>query len=235
MRSILVTRPDGAGDPLVGSLERIGYRVHAVPTVETVAESFDADSLSRCDWIVLTSAKGVDAMASIPRGPRFAAVGEKTANALRVRGVEPSHIPPHATGASLGESLPDVAGKRVALVRASAGDADLPERLRQRGAFVEEITAYRTVEGPQASGLRLRVALADPQLAAVVFASGSAIRGFIALGGPTHVPAVTIGPRTTATAREHGFAVVAEASAQNAESLAAAVAAALPLEEIKNA
>lgn len=235
MRSILVTRPDGTGDPLLGFLERMGYRVHAVPTVETVAQSFDADSLATCDWIVLTSAKGVEAMKSIPKGPRFAAVGAKTAGALRARGVEPSHIPPHASGASLGETLPDVSGKRVALVRASAADTELPERLRQRGAIVEEITAYRTVEGPPASGLRLRVALADPQLAAVVFASGSAIRGFVALGGPTHLPAVTIGARTTATALEHGFAVVAEASAQSAESLAAAVAAAMPLEEIKNA
>ncbi|MFI4985772.1 MAG: uroporphyrinogen-III synthase [Candidatus Dormiibacterota bacterium] len=235
MKSILVTRPDGPGDPLVASLERMGYRVHAVPTVETVVESFNADSLAGCDWVVVTSAKGVHAMASIPTGPRFAALGQKTASALRVRGVEPSHIPPQPSGSSLGETLPDVDGKRIALVRASAADSDLPERLRQRGALVEEITAYRTVEGPQASGLRLRVALADPQLAAVVFASGSAIRGFVALGGPTRLPAITIGPRTTATAREHGFAVVAEASAQSAESLTAAVAAALPLEEMKNA
>ena len=235
MTSILVTRPSGPRDPLVASLARLGYRVHAVPTVATVPETFDAAALAGCDWIVLTSAQGVLSMASIPTGSRFAAVGEKTAAALRARGVEPAHLPPQASGASLGETLPGVAGKRIALVRASAADADLPERLRRRGAIVEEITAYRTVEGPPASGLRLRVALADPHLAAVVFASGSAIRGFIALGGPTSLPAVTIGPRTTASARELGFAFVGEASSQSAESLAAAVAAALPLEEMKNA
>lgn len=233
MKSVLVTRPEGSVDPLVASLERMGYRVHAVPTVATVDETFDPDLLAGCDWIVLTSAQGVHAMASIPTGPRFAAVGEKTASALRARGVVPSHIPPQASGASLAGTLPDVAGKRIALVRASAADADLPELLRQRGALVEEITAYRTVEGPQPSASRMRVALADPQLAAVVFASGSAIRGFIALGGPISLPAVTIGPRTTATARRHGFHVVAEAEVQSAESLAAAVAAALPLEEMR--
>lgn len=235
MKSVLVTRPNGSQDPLVASLERMGYRVHAVPTVETVAQTFEADSLRGCDWVVVTSAQGVHAMASFPSGPRFAAVGQKTASALRARGIEPAHIPPQASGASLAETLPDVSGKRIALIRASAADTDLPERLRQRGALVEEIIAYRTVEAPPSSGLRLRVALADPQLAAVVFASGSAIRGFIALGGPNRLPAVTIGPRTTATARALGFGVVGEASSQSAESLAAAVAAALPLEEMKNA
>lgn len=235
MKSILVTRPHGPGDRLAAALERLGYAVHAVPTVETVPERFDAEALARCDWVVLTSAQGVPAMASIPAGPRFAAVGEQTAAALRARGVEPAHVPPQASGASLGDTLPEVAGKRIALVRASAADSDLPARLRERGAIVEEVTAYRTVEGPAASGPPLQAALADPQLAAVVFASGSAIRGYVRLGGPTSLPAITIGPRTTARARELGFAVIGEANAQSAESLAAAVAAALPLEEMRNA
>lgn len=235
MKSILVTRPHGPNDPLAAALERLGYRVHAVPTVETVAERFDAAVLAGCDWVVVTSAQGVHAMPSIPAGPRFAAVGDRTAAALRARGVEAAHVPPQASGASLGDTLPDVAGKRIALVRASAADSDLPARLRERGAIVEEVTAYRTVEGPAASGPPLQVALADPQLAAVVFASGSAVRGYVRLGGPTRLPAITIGPRTTARARELGFAVIGEANAQGAESLAAAVAAALPLEEMRNA
>jgi uroporphyrinogen III methyltransferase/synthase len=81
----------------------------------------------------------------------------------------------------------------------------------------------------------LRAALADPGLAAVIFASGSAIRGYMALGGTNQVPAVTIGPRTTSSAREHGFQVIAEAETQSAEELAAAVARAIPLKETKHA
>jgi uroporphyrinogen III methyltransferase/synthase len=140
-------------------------------------------------------------------------------------------MPGRADGADLGDTLPDVDGKRVALVRASAAGEDLPERLRRRGAVVEEVTAYRTVEGPAASAAALRGALADPDLKAVVFASGSAVRGFLGLGGTSHVPAITIGPRTTSSARGRGFTVIAQANAQSVSGLADAVVQALPRKE----
>jgi uroporphyrinogen III methyltransferase/synthase len=229
--AILVTRPDGESDPLVHALRKRGYRVHAVPMVQTEPVDFDAGSLAGCDWIVLTSARGVKALADLPAGPKFAAVGPETARALRARGVEPAHVPGRADGADLGDTLPDVDGKRVALVRASAAGDDLPGRLRRRGAAVEEITAYRTVEGPAASAEKLRTALADTDLGAVVFASGSAVRGFLGLGGTPHVPAITIGPRTTSSARGRGFTVIAQADAQNVSGLADAVVRALPLQD----
>ncbi len=235
MTAILVTRPGGSTDPLVELLGRRGYRVYAVPTVETELVKFDAKDLARCDWIVLTSVNGVDALTELPRGPQYAAVGEKTAAALRARGIQPAHLPPQANAAALADSLPNVEGRRIALVRASAAGDDLPEILRRRGATVEEITAYTTIEGPAKSAEPMRLALADPGLAAVVFASGSAVRGYIALGGTNRLPAVTIGPRTTTSAREHGFSVVAEAGAQSAEELAGAVARAIPLKETKHA
>ena len=73
-------------------------------------------------------------------------------------------------------------------------------------------------------------ALADPDLEAAVFASGSAVRGFLSLGGPVQLPVVTIGPRTTAIARESGFEVIVEAGGRDARQLAAAVAATFPTE-----
>lgn len=235
MTAILLTRPAGPDDPVAVELRRHGYLVHAVPTVETRPIDFAASHLAAFDWIVLTSVQGVNAMVTLPDGPRFAAVGEKTAAALRARGVEPAHVPDVSNGRALSDSLPDVARKRIALVRASAADHDLPDRLRRRGAVVEEIQAYRTLEAPAESAGPLRAALSDPDLAAVVFASGSAVRGFITLGGDARVRAITIGPRTTAEAQRHGFQVLAEAKAQTAEALAAAVIGALPLAEPRNA
>ncbi len=165
MIAVLVTRPDGESDPLVtraaqarlpracgsdGSNRAGGFRRRAVGRVR----------LDRPD-----SARGVKALADLPAGPKFAAVGPETARALRARGIEPSHVPGRADGADLGDTLPDVDGKRIALVRASAAGEDLPERLRRRGAAVEEITAYRTVEGPAASAEKLpdRVGGSRPQ------------------------------------------------------------------------
>jgi uroporphyrinogen III methyltransferase/synthase len=233
--AVLVTRPGGESDPLVEALRQRGYRVHAVPTVKTETIELDPGSLAQYDWVVFTSAPGVEAIAELPSGPRFAAVGPETANALRARGAEPAHVPATADGADLGRTLPDVEGKRVALVRASAADADLPHILRRRGAVVEEVTAYRTVEAPTDSTAPLRAALTDPDLGAVVFASGSAVRGFVELGGTAQFPAITIGARTTARARELGFRVIGEAGTQNVAGLAGAVARALPLVVKNNA
>jgi len=228
MSAVLVTRPDGVRDPLVAELEARGYRVSAVPTVITRPLEVKWPDLRQFDWIVLTSAAGVAALPAVPSGPRWSAVGESTARALRARGVEVDLVPEEANGAALAEALPDPAGKQVLVVRASQADPDLPNGLRRRGARVQEVTAYETVEGPAESAAELRSALQRPDLTAVVFASGSAVRGFTKLGGTTDLPAVTIGPRTTAVARSAGFRVVAEAAGPSVQQLAAAVTVAFP-------
>jgi uroporphyrinogen-III synthase len=230
MTTVLVTRPAGAGDPLVAELEVHGYRVSAVPTVVTRRISVVWPDLTRYDWIVLTSAAGVSSLPGTVGGPRWAVVGTSTADALRARGVEADFVPEVANGAALGATLPDPDGARVLLVRASLGGADLPAALRARGALVEELTVYETVEGPAASAAGLLSAVSLPDLAAIVFASGSAVRGYIKLGGRTDRPAITIGPRTTAVARKFGFGVVVEAATPTVRDLAAAVVRAIPVE-----
>lgn len=230
MKAILVTRPAGLADPLVTELEALGYRVHAVPTVVTRRVEVEWPEFAGFDWVVVTSAAGVEVLPGISSGPRWAAVGLATADALRARGWNVDLIPSEASGAALADALPDAAGARVLVVRASLADPDLPSRLRERGALVQEVTAYETVEGPPNSAFALEGALRDPELAAVVFASGSAVRGFVCLGGHCRLPAITIGPRTSTAARAAGFAVVAEASDPGVPGLAAAVARAVPLE-----
>jgi uroporphyrinogen III methyltransferase/synthase len=233
--AILLTRPAGDADPMAGALESAGYRVHAVPTVGIHRLHFARPELGGYDWVVVTSVSGVEALDDLPAGPQWAAVGPATAQALRARGIEPMIVPEEANGLALANAMPDVGGKHVLLVRAAAAAQDLPERLRERGAEVDELAAYTTVEGPASSAGPLTVALADVDLSAVVFASGSAVRGFIALGGTTALPAISIGPRTSKVARELGFRVIAEAKAQSAKALTAVIVGALPLEESNNA
>ncbi len=228
MTAVLVTRPGGENDPLVAELESRGYRVSAVPTVLTRAVPVEWPDLAQYDWVVVTSAAGVAALPGALAGPRWAAVGEATAGALSARGVNVDFVPAEANGAALAEALPDPGGARVLLVRASLADPDLPAGLRRRGAVVDEVTAYETVEGPAESAENLRRALRQPDIAAVVFASGSAVRGFMKLGGLANLPAITIGPRTSAVARDSGFQVVAEAEEAGFEQLAAAVGQAVP-------
>lgn len=233
MTAVLVTRPAGQRDPLVSELESRGYDVIAVPTVLTRLIAVDWPDLARFDWVVVTSMTGVAALPGIPTGPRWAAVGESTARALRARGAEVDVIPAEANGAALAQALPDPRGKKVVLVRASLADPDLPSILRDRGAEIREITAYEAVEGPPEFAQALQNALR--KIAGVVFASGSAVRGFIKLGGRTDLPAITIGPKTSAAARAAGFSIVQESEGRDVPQVAAAVERMIPIEVKRDA
>lgn len=222
MKTVLVTRPAGRADELVRQLESRGYRVVAVPTVTTRPLHVEWPDLSAYDWIVVTSAAAVELMTVAGTGARWAAVGEASAGALRARGVEPDFVPATTSGAALGSTLPDPRGAKVLFVRGTLADPVLGATLRVRGALVDEITCYESVEGPSSSEAALRVAI-EEGLDIVIFASGSAVRGYLRLGGPVELPAVTIGPRTTAAARAAGFDVVSEAARQEVAELVAAV------------
>ena len=227
-----------------------------------------AGDLSGYDWVVMTSATAVAAlvaalgrverrpapveapgrsgvaagvMTSAPAGPRFAAVGPATARALREAGIAVTVEAADATGAGLGHALRaagDLAGRRLLLPRASAAGPELPALLRAAGADVREVVAYETVEGPAASLPALATALADPLLGAVVVASGSAVRGLLAIAAiagagaadssPLEavlraLPFVSIGPSTSEEVRRLGLDLAAEAVAPTVDALADAV------------
>jgi uroporphyrinogen-III synthase len=234
--ALLVTRPEGERDPLVARLRALGYRVHAAPTVATEPLAFAPPDLAAFDWVVVTSATGVDALLGAAPAPpgggpaRWAAVGPRTAAALAGRGLAAAAVPAEARGVSVAAAVAAVEpprGRRVLLARADAAAPDLPAALREAGAEVEELAVYHTVTGPEASRPAVAAALADPDLAAVLFASGSAVQGLLRLaaGDPRRLPAVTIGPATTAAALAEGFRVAAEAERPGVDGLVAAVAA----------
>jgi uroporphyrinogen-III synthase len=235
MTTVLVTRPAGGDDPLVAALESRGYQVVAVPTLLVRRLSVAWPDLSAFDWIIVTSAAGVATLPEVSGSTRWAAVGQATARALQARGIEVELVPAEANGLAIAAALPDPGGKRVLLVRGALAGGDLPDALRRRGVLVQEVTTYQTIEGPAASAAPLRAALAQRDLAAVVFASGSAVRGYLKLGGRSDLPAITIGPRTTAVARQAGFTVLAEADGQNAAELADATERAIPIEVKRDA
>lgn len=192
---------------------------------------FAPPDLGRFDWVVVTSAAGVRALLSAvdpSPGPRWAAVGPRTAEALAERGVAAAAVPAESravriAGAMAG--LGPLAGARVLLARADAAAADLPAALRDAGALVEALSVYHTVVGPESSRAGVSAALADPALAGAVFASGSAVRGLLSLGGDAarRLPAITIGPSTTAVAAAEGLTVVAEAASAGIDGLIMAI------------
>jgi uroporphyrinogen-III synthase len=226
--ALLSTRPEGEGDPLVARLRAVGYRVHAVPTVVTEPLAFAPPDLGRYDWVVVTSAAGARALLDVvarAADVRWAVVGPRTAAELASRGIAAAAIPERSRGVHVAEAIVPAAGARILLARADAAADDLPAALRQAGAHVEELAVYHTVVGPEGSRAGVVAALADPALRAVLFASGSAVRGLLRLGGDAAraLPAITIGPATSEVARAEGFRVVAEAERQGVDGLVSAV------------
>ncbi len=241
MTTLLVTRPASQAGELVALLAERGIDAISVPTVETdstVAGPLDAAlrSLDGAAWLVVTSVNGAAALlarltamgGSVPAGLRVAAVGPATAAVLRAGGLRVDHVPSQYRTVAIADGLGEVAGQRVILTRADAATRDLPDALIRRGAVVEEVVAYRTVEGPPESRDRIRAALAQP-LDGVTFTSGSTVRGLQALLTPPEalraraLPAFCIGPVTARIARRAGFAVPVVAASHTADALAAAI------------
>jgi len=240
--TLLVTRPAGQAAELVTLLADHGINAISVPTVEIApappggALDDAIRSLDGAAWLVVTSVNGASALqqclaalgCSLPVGVQVAAVGSATATALEAGGVRVDHVPSRFRTVAIAEGLGDVTGRRVVLARADAATRDLRDALLERGAVVEEVVAYHTIEGPAGSRDSIRTALAQP-LDGVTFTSGSTVRGLHALLSPpealraTALPAYCIGPVTARVARRAGFAVPVVAAPHTAAALAEAI------------
>jgi hydroxymethylbilane synthase len=233
--TVLVTRARDQSVDLMRALDDAGVRALSVPAIEIQpADPAPLDAaaqrLEAYAWVVVTSANGAAATAAaVARvgaatdSTRWAAVGIATARALEMAGITVAHRPRRATGRAIADELPINPGDAVLLVRGDLAGPELPEGLRARGADVEEVVAYRTVEAPDPSRPLLAEAL-DRHVDAILFASGSAARGLLALAADAErvrsIPAVCIGPETAAEATRLGFHVLREAPMASAEILA---------------
>lgn len=208
-RRVAVTGSDVRA--LVDELARLGAEVAVVPLIEILpAEDRDAledaiANVAEYDWIVLTSANGVAAIAPALASlgaARVATVGPVTAAAVRARGVEPASV---AGGAS--DEIPDglglLGGARILLPQADLAGPELATALRERGADVDVVVAYQTVPARVSEADAERLGSAD----AIVLASGSAARSLVASVGAGEALLVCIGPKTAAVARELGLEI----------------------------
>ena len=189
------------------------------------------------DWIVFTSANAVNAVAdrlggeSLPGGIRVAAIGDATAEALRVQfNVDLIATPEVHEAAGLAAELDVDQGDRVLLPLSSIASADLASGLQSLGAIVTTVVAYRTQTGT--GGVDLAPLFAARRIDAIAFASPSAIDGFlerIAESQFAPVPAACIGRTTAVRARERGFQSVTTATEPTVSGLVDAVESALTL------
>ena len=190
-------------------LEEIGCEVVECPLIEIEPLGDEPIDASGYEWLIVTSPNGADEIARRLVGPRpkVAAVGPGTAERLREHGIEPAFVPRVSSQDGLLDEFPRPEGR----VLFAAGENARRRPIDALGA--DYVPLYRT---------RLVRPETTPDGDVVVLASGSAARAFSWLG--VDVPAVSIGPQTTAIAARLGLRVVAEAETHDLDGLVAAVA-----------
>lgn len=234
-RSIVVTRVRAQASELTDMLRELGADVIEAPSIAIesmespeLKDAISRDASEKFNDVIFTSANGVSRMWDALRsqgldarwftGVRICSIGTATSAVLRDRGLHADVIasPGRRTAVGMAQTLLESAtpmdGRRVLLVRAKTGDNRLPEMLVARGASVSVVPVYRTF----AAGLSPDAAprISDAEL--VSFASAATVSSFVEACAQESVVmprrCVSIGPTTSAAARDAGFEIVAEAT-----------------------
>ncbi len=248
-RRVLVTRAAHQAGKLSEGLRALGAEPVEVPVLEirqpASLEPLDQAlrQLDQYHWLILTSANTVGALTeraaelgirlAPPASLKVAAVGDATAAAARNAGLQVTLVPESYVAESLLIGLTSlVAGRRVLLARAAIARDVIPAVLRQAGAELTVVDAYRNVM-PEDAPERLRGALAAG-IDAATFTSSSSVSHLaeaaraVGIKFPfAGVAAVSIGPITSQTLRELGWEPAIEANPSDIPGLVSATVRAL--------
>jgi uroporphyrinogen III methyltransferase / synthase len=241
-KRILVTRPRGQAKALSGKLEALGAKAIEIPTIE-ITDPINYDHLDdaihdlmKYDWIIFTSAQGVRffirrmATLKIPtkilNDLKVAAIGSATAAELKTAGKEANFIPETYLSERIASDIGDVSGLLILLPRADIASKKLPYLLRQRGAIVNEVAAYRTIIPLQLTR-DLLIEVLESGIDLVTFTSPSTVYNFIRIldgkFSQKNVKIACIGPVTSRTAEKLGINVNAVAKVHTVEALVEAI------------
>ena len=141
------------------------------------------------------------------------------------------YVAKNHTGESLARELAEkLRGKRVLLPRSDRADDRLPSVLREAGAEVTEVVAYRTA-APKTLDPQTLQRVRNAEVDAIIFASPSAFHNLQRWIPTTELAALSqrvqfaaIGPTTARALREAGAQIEIEASDASPAALADAIA-----------
>jgi uroporphyrinogen III methyltransferase/synthase len=226
---VLITRAREQASDFKVLLEELGARCIEFPTIGICAppswEPLDGAirNLAEYDWVIFTSVNGVryfiERLLSAGRdarelkGVRIAAIGPKTAEALESVMLRPDLVPSEYRAEGLLEALGElgVRSKRFLIARAETAREILPEKLREAGALVDVVPAYRTVLPRQDAG-KIGALLRNCEIDCITFTSSSTVSNFFALVQKEDVmccadrtAVACIGPITAETASKFGL------------------------------
>jgi len=228
-KRILVTRAREQASELSHQLAELGAEPIEFPVIQFLPlenfTSFDAALAQKYGWVIFTSVNGVrfvwERLAALGRdarafaGARLGAIGPATAEELARHGWRADFVPREYIAEAIVEQIGDVTGQPILLPRADIAREALAQGLRERGAIVHEIAAYRTVTTAAHHPLaqQIRALIEDGAIDTITFTSSSTVHGLVA--ALDHKPEITnqnskiacIGPITAQTARDLGLRV----------------------------
>ena len=231
-RRIVVTRSREQAGELVDLLEDRGAEAIQAPTIR-IAPPEDTEALDRAcasagkyDWIVFTSANGVDAfmgrlLAAFDirdlKGVRICAVGPSTAERIERYGIRVDLTPDESRAERIADAFAAagvIKGATFLLPRADIAREVLTDQLRELGGDVTEVVAYRTLMagGERDADHDVYRMLLDRQIDAVTFTSASTVKNFAKMCGEEQAAdllnttvVASIGPVTAEAAQQLGI------------------------------
>src|SRR5213594_4131008 len=242
-KRIVVTRTRKQASVLSNKLRALGAHVIELPTIQ-IEPPTDLREFAELvqdahvyDWIVFTSANGVEAFFDIffklyddareIGAVRIAAIGPATAQRVKDFHLHVDLQPDEFVAEAVLREFKkqgNIENLRILLVHAEKARDALPKELSAMGAIVDEAFAYRPVpETRDTSGARRQLAQDGADL--ITFTSSSTVENFLALGlpWPKGMLIASIGPITSKTVREHGLTVDIEARRHDIDGLVQAV------------
>jgi len=238
-KRIVVTRTRKQASVLSNKLRALGAHVIELPTIRIEPPS-DLREFAELvqdahmyDWIVFTSANGVEAFFDIffklyedareIGSVRIAAIGPATAQRVKDFHLHVDLQPDEFVAEAVSREFKkhgSIENLRILLVRAEKARDTLPKELSALGAIVDQAFAYQTVpETRDTSGARRQLAEDGADL--ITFTSSSTVENFLALGlpWPKGMRIATIGPITSKTVRDQGLKVDVEAHRHDIDGL----------------
>jgi uroporphyrinogen-III synthase len=229
-KTVVLTRQKEQAAEMVRLIEEKGGNALCFPTIATApTEKTEARDAALCrlatyDWLVFSSENAVryffEALRSLKKQwpeIKVAAVGSKTARALRDLHIEPDLLPQKFTARGLLTAFANrgVQGQRFLLPVSHIARKELPEGLRALGAEADVVEFYRTLPHPDFDRQAFLRLLQQQAACVLTFFSPSAFHSLLELLGEGAVEALkqsgvilaAIGPTTARAVTQAGLPV----------------------------
>lgn len=195
MTTIGFTRPSKRLKDSVKEAEELGFEVMAAPSLEILpGEDPEFERLERSvtegSTVVFCSSTAVEecqtrfggSLSGLVSGSRVVSIGPATSRRLEAAGLHPDTVPEDYSSEGLVDLLKDDAkGRRVVLVRSDSGSDVLSEGLRDAGADVVDIAAYRLREAGMGNAmLHMLISLKKGRIDCMAFTSPMSASTFVA-------------------------------------------------------